>query len=441
MTLSAVPSSRLVESALAEARWPPAYVVIFLAMIAVDTTSGNSKLLGFPLPPQRLLLGAGIALLALDRRPWREIALRLRGFHVAAVAFLAVAVWSAAVAGTLGTSLGFYALLDRLVVPIAAFMFAPVIFATRRDRLLLLKLLTVMGIYLGITAFLEFFGPHGLVFPRYIVDPSVGIQFGRARGPFVESEADGLVMTVCAFAGGVLAWQVSQRWRWAAIFSVVVSLLGVLLTLTRSNWIGAGLAVVVTFAAVGPLRRWLVALLLSAVLGVTALLAFVPSLSRAVTGRTTSQRSVFDRYNTDNAALRIIDQHPLQGIGWERFIAVGSAEVRQAPTYPITNVGIEVHNVILGRAAELGIPAALLFVSVLLLGPARAVFRRTPGEFGAWRVFSVGVVLSWMVCAQLSPLPYSTANLLFWLIPGVTLTPYLTKPPLRAPVAPMLGRR
>lgn len=406
---------------------PPAYVVAFLVMIVVDTTSGYSRLLGFPLPPQRLLLGVGIVLLALDRRPWRRRRLRLRPVHVAAAVLLGWVLWSASGVGTLSTSLGFYAFLDRLAVPIGAFTFGPVIFATRRDRQLLLKVLTVLGLYLGVTGVFELFGPHALVFPRYIVDPSVGIQYGRARGPFAESEADGLTMTACAFAGGLLAWQSKARWRLAGVASAAASLLGVFLTLTRANWVGAGGAVLLTFVVVRPLRRWLALLVPTTLVAGVALLAFIPSLALAVTGRAKSERSVLDRYNTDNAALRIIDQHPLTGVGWERFIVVGGDYVRQASTYPITNVRLETHNVFLGRAAELGLPAALVFVLAIAFGPVRAILRRATGEFAGWRVVSLGVVLSWFVSAMLSPLPYSTPNLLFWLIPGVTLMPYLTR--------------
>lgn len=407
---------------------PPAYLLVLLATIPADFVSGNSKLLHFPLPPQRILLAVGILLLALDARPWRATRLRLRPVAVVAAAFLAWTAWSASVAGTLTTSFGLFAMVDRLVVPIAAFLVAPVVFASTRDRQLLLKVLTVLGLYLGVTAVLEVLGPHALVWPRFIVDPTIGIQYGRARGPFVESEADGLVMSACGFAAGLLAWQVPGRWRQVGVLTIGASALGVLLTLTRSNWIGAIVAAALAFLAVPRLRRWFVPIAIGGLVGVAGLLSFSHTLNAKVTGRATTQRSVWDRLNTDDAALRIIHQHPLTGVGWERFIVVSSDYVRQARTYPITNIGIEVHNVFLGRAAELGLPGAVLFVLVVLLGPVRALLRPAAGEFAGWRVAALGVVVTWLVCANLSPLPYSTANLLFWLIPGIALTPYLSAP-------------
>lgn len=422
-----------VDDRLTRSVYPPAYVVAFLAMILADTISGNSALLGFPLPPQRLLVVVGLILLALDRRVWSRLRLVLRPVHVAAAAFVGWALWSAAGVGTLTTSIGLYALLDRILVPVVLFVLAPVIFATERDRDLLLKTLTLLGLYLGITAVLEMFGPHALVFPRYIVDPNVGIQFGRARGPFVESEDDGLVMSACAFAAGVLVWRTAGRWRTVGVLTTIACAVGILLTLTRSNWIGAGLAAVITFAAVPHLRRYLPVAVVATTAAVAAMLAFIPPLAAKVSGRLDTQRSLDDRYNTNNAALRAIDAHPLTGIGWERFIAIGTDYVRQGSTYPITNVGIEVHNVFLGRAAELGIPATIVFVLMILLGPVRAIARRAPGDLAGWRVLSVAVVVTWLVCSLSSPLPYSTANLLFWLLPGVTLAPYLAVPKRAAP--------
>ena len=61
------------------------------------------------------------------------------------------------------------------------FAVAPIAFSRSEDRLLLMRTLALLGIYLGVTAFLEVIGPQSLVWPRYIMDPSVGAQFGRAE--------------------------------------------------------------------------------------------------------------------------------------------------------------------------------------------------------------------------------------------------------------------
>ncbi len=63
-----------------------------------------------------------------------------------------------------------------------------------------------------------------------------------------------------------------------------------------------------------------------------------------------------------------------------KFLDVSTDWVRQADGYPITNVTIEVHNVFLGRAAELGIPGLVLWTACVVAGPIRSMFQRRYDE-------------------------------------------------------------
>lgn len=406
----------------------PAYLLLFVAGVLSSPLSGNSRLVHLPISPDRLLFGASLVLLLLDREAWRQQRLRFRGLHVLLLGLLALVAWSASAHGTLTSSAGVYALLDRLVMPFIAFCLAPVIFSTPARRDLLLRAMTCLGLYLGVTAVLEVIGPHALVFPSFIVDPAVGIQFGRARGPFLGSEADGLVMVSCAFAAGVTASRFRGRWRVIALAALAACLAGCLLTLTRSVWLGLVLGVVVVGLATPRLRRLLPVALAGGAVAVILGLLLVPGLSDKVTARAGNQRSLYDRQNVNAAALRAIDQHPLDGVGWMKFIDVGTDYVRQSPTYPITNVHIEVHNVVLGRAAELGIPGAALWVACLAAGPIACVFRKVrAGDLDGWRVVALGTLCAWGVAAVSSPLPYPLPNLLVWLVPGVLAGSYLVR--------------
>lgn len=157
----------------------PAYLLCFIGAVFFNMLSGNSRLLGFPIGPDRLLFGAGLTLLALDPFAWRQVRLLARPVHVFSLAVLVLATWSAYEHGTLRTSLGFYALLDRLAVPFLVFALAPVIFSTPARRDVLLRCLVVMGLYLGATAIFEMIGPKTLVYPRFILDPNIGISSGE----------------------------------------------------------------------------------------------------------------------------------------------------------------------------------------------------------------------------------------------------------------------
>lgn len=398
----------------------PAYLVCFLAFILANMFSGNSGRLGFPIGPDRLLFLAGAVLLLLDSRPRALVRLRWRGIHTAMLAFVVVAAFSTWASGSYRNGYALYGLLDVVVIPFVLFAIAPAVFADSHSRDLLLKVLTVVALYLGFTAVFEVVGPQSLVWPRYVIDPSIGIQFGRARGPFVESEANGMTMAMAAIASGSGVSRFRGAWRPACVLACAMAAVGVLLSLTRSVWIGFAVAAIATFVFARPLRRFLVPLLVLGTLAVVALLAVVPGLSESASGRADAQGPVWDRLNTNAAAVRIIEQEPLTGIGWLNFIPHSPEWVRQAPDYPITAINIEIHNVFLSRAAEVGLVGAGLYVLCLLGGPVGAVVRRAPaGDLGAWRVVVLGVLIIWLSPAMASPLTYPLPNALLWLVAGL----------------------
>jgi O-antigen ligase len=407
----------------------PAYLWCFLALLVCNVFSGHWDLLGLPIGLDRLFFGLGLVLLVLDPWAWRS-PLRVRPVHVAMFALLALVAVSAAGHSTLLSSLGLFAMLDRLIVPFLMFCLAPVVFNTAERRDLLLKTLVFLGLYLGATAILETLQFWSYVWPQYIGNPDVGIQFGRARGPFVASEAMGMACSACAFAGAVAALRWRGAWRAIAVISVALSSAGVLMSLTRSVWVGTVLGIILAMMRSPRSRRLLPAVLAVTAIVVLVLLVVVPGLSDNVLGRLGTTRSVQDRQNTNAAALRIVEQHPLTGVGWSKFIEVAPDWVRQADSYPVTNVAIEVHNVVLSRAAELGLPGAGLFIACILAGPWRAVMqRRRPGvrgeDLAGWWAISAGVTAVWSVTIMLSPTPYPLPNSLVWLLAGISLTPYL----------------
>ena len=410
------------EQAAAEptAERTPAYVLLFLAGLVLSMFSGNSKLLGLPVAPDRVLFGLSLLLLASKG----QLAGVLRGRGGLAALMAATITWvvgSALVAGTLFTNYGLFALIDRILLPFVFFLLAGVLFRDVRSRNLLLRVLVLIGLYLGLTAFFEVVGPHSLVVPGYIMDPDVGIQFGRARGPFVTSDADGLVM-VASLAAGVLGW-VRWRgvWRWTAAATCLTCSLGALLTLTRSIWLGAALGLTLAGLAAPRLRRWLPLVLVALGIGVVVALGTLPGLHDDATARAATSRSLEDRANTNSAALRVVEQRPLTGVGWMRFIDVSQDYVRQSDEFPITNIHIEVHNVVLGRAAELGLPGAALWVLCLLAGPVAAAVRPLSGpqDVEEWRLVLLAALTCWVVTIMVSPVPYPLANYLVWLLGGL----------------------
>ncbi|ROP26750.1 O-antigen ligase-like membrane protein [Pseudokineococcus lusitanus] len=320
-----------------------------------------------------------------------------------------------------------FALADRLVVPFVLFAVAPVVFADRAARDLLLRGLTCLGAYLAVTSVLELVAPAWVV-PSYVVDPSLGIHVGRARGPFLSSEANGLVLVTCGAAACLLAGR-RGGWRPLALVVAVLTPVALLLTLTRSVWLGALVGVVVASLQHPVLRRLLPVAAVAGLLVGGVILAAVPSLGAVAQERLTTTRSLDDRRNVNDAALRILEAHPLTGVGWGAFVRESHEWVRQADDYPVTNVRIEVHNVPLGRSAELGLPGGVLWVAVVLLGPFAAVAlpvrRRPPGDadddLPGWRLVLTAAAAAWGVAALVSPLTHPLPTLLVFVLAGVVL--------------------
>ena len=212
----------------------------------------------------------------------------------------------------------------------------------------------------------------------------MGIQWGRARGPILESTGDGF----CTFVGGTAAAVGLKLWkttwvRGVCLAALALDLATLFFTLTRSVWIGALSGIIVAMMLSRRSRRVLIPGLVVGAVVVGVTLAASPTLRTDVVGRAESQSPVWDRQNTDLAALRILTEMPLSGVGWENFINVAPNYMVQQPGYPLSGYGIEVHNVFLSHAAELGIPGLLLwlmgFLGAVRRGLLPGTARGAPG--------------------------------------------------------------
>jgi O-antigen ligase len=428
----------LIAGGLAWAVWrlDPAWV--FCGGLAAMMFSGHWTDLGFPsgmpLKPDRLLLLAAFGMVLLrtpgarDRPP-----IRLRPIHGLLALTLVYAFFSAWAAGTLSDQTALFGLIDRFgLLPFLAFAIAPAMFQTAAQRRVLVGTLVAIGGYLGLTAIFEIVNFKAGVFPSYIMDPDVGITWGRARGPFVQSNALGLVLfaslAACAVA---LTAHPSRRTRVLLYVVAGLCLAGTFLTLTRAVWVAAVLSTAVVAVFSPAVRRRVVPLALVAAAGVGLALVAVPGLHDRTTARTEDQRPIWDRYNSNAAAVRILDEKPLFGVGWGRYHEVNAEYLRQGGSYPLTGVGLEVHNVALGNAAELGLIGGLLWAAALLGAVFSPMLRRLPGTHDPWRLALVAVGTNWLVVAMFVPLGYPLPNMMIWLLAGIVVG---LRPPAPAPV-------
>lgn len=398
------------------------------AALLLSSFSGNWKDLGLPalVAPDRLVLAAGVLAVLLRAPPVHDRApLRFEAVHWLFLAALTYATLSALIAGTLFDHDALFRLVDRFgVTPFVLFLVGPAVFATQRERAILLGGLVGWGLYLALTALFETTGPKALVWPRYILDPTVGIHADRARGPFVEAVSNGTALYACAVAAVVAAvlWR-RPGWRTLAAVTVGLCALGLVFTLTRSVWLGAVVATAITMLASRDLRALLPPAVVVGVAVVAAVLAGVPGLTTRVEARGGDVRTVWDRESLNGAAINMVEARPLLGFGWERFNAVDGNYFELSEDHPLTiTQATKLHNAFLTHLSELGLIGTTLWLAALVLGVGRAILRRGPPELRPWRIGLLAIAIYYLIVANaVYPLAF-TASVL-WLWAGVASGP------------------
>jgi O-antigen ligase len=399
----------------------------------------------FPVTPDRMLLVAGVLALALRAPGARDRdrgALRIEPVHVLLGVTLAFAVVSGLASETFLSNSGFFRLFDRFgIAPFLMFTIAPLAFPTARHRRIFLAALAALGAYLGLTALFEAAGPRALVFPSYIVNPDLGYHLGRARGPFLEAEANGIALFVCGIAAIVasITWRDRPLVRMLCWLIAALALAGCLYTLSRAVWLGAGVAAVLTLLAFRQLRPLLVPAVIGLVAMVGLSLALIPGLAASVNERKNDESSLWDRENLNSAAMRAVEDKPLLGVGWGRFTSVGDTYFWQSADRPLTAVGpqscdslpasarqrndgtrppctIPVHNAYLSNAAELGLIGVTLWIAATLAGIGGAIVGRGPPELWSWRagLFAIAVMSSIVIFFTPLEGPFSPVVLWTW---------------------------
>jgi O-antigen ligase len=123
----------------------------------------------------------------------------------------------------------------KFIVPFALFHLAVLVFRDERHlRQFELFALIVLG-YLSFTSIAFFVGATFLVFPRFILDASLGYHADRARGPLLQAVANGVSLNLL----GVLALHATLRGRIRGVRACVLlaSLpVAILATMTRAVW-------------------------------------------------------------------------------------------------------------------------------------------------------------------------------------------------------------
>jgi O-antigen ligase len=263
---------------------------------------------------------------------------------------------------------------SKYIVPFAMFHMAVLVFknSTARKHFEIFSVIALFYLVFIAIAFVA--DARSLIFPRFILDESLGFHADRARGPFLQAVANGVSLNIL----GILAIALPQK-RTNLIGLLWLALpLAVLATMTRAVWIS--FAVSTLFLGFRFIQRRLQAF--CALLAVGGLIIGLTigmsdhSLKSAVWDRTEERGPVNARLAVYEAGWSMFRERPLTG--WAAS-GMYTELARRMEGYHLRS--FYVHNTYLALLVEFGAPGLIIY-AILFINLLRLSWKGVPGESG-----------------------------------------------------------
>ncbi|MEX1039563.1 MAG: O-antigen ligase family protein [Pirellulaceae bacterium] len=254
----------------------------------------------------------------LEIRPWMTIDTIMALFFGVLIANTFMHDWRAAEPGQVPVV---QHLINGYLIPLAIYIVARNLRYDERQTNWMLGGMVAFGVYLAIIGILEGTGQYGLVFPRYIADPELGLHFGRARGPMVQSVSYGVYVCGTMLCVWLLALRLPPQSRWLVFSLLPLFFAAIFFTKTRTVWLGGGLSLLamVFLTMTGRARSVVIAgMVLVGVSGVIYKMDSILGLQREGTV-TDTRRSVDMRASFTYVSLQMFYDKPLTGHGFSQF--------------------------------------------------------------------------------------------------------------------------
>jgi len=264
---------------------------------------------------------------------------------------------------------------SKYIVPFALFHLSVMIFRTEAERKHFAVFVTLALFYLVFVSIAFLVGARSLIFPRFILDASLGFHADRARGPFLQAVANGVSLNIL----GILAVALSPGRRIIVRILWFALPLAVLATLTRAVWIAFVVSAMVIGLRVVERRVQVICTLL-AIAGLLAGLAIGlsdHSLKSALWDRTGERGPVEARLAVYDAGWEMFKERPLTG--WAAG-GMYNELARRMDGYHLHT--FYVHNTYLALLVEFGVPGLLLY-TVLFFNLFRLSRRGAGGGDGS----------------------------------------------------------
>src|SRR6202140_4910693 len=264
---------------------------------------------------------------------------------------------------------------SKYIVPFALFHIAVLVFRSSSQRKHFEVFVIFALAYLVFIALAFLMDARSLIFPRFILDESLGFHSDRARGPFLQAVANGVSLNVL----GILVIALPQERKTHVRLLWLVLPLAVLATMTRAVWISFAVSTIILGFRLVERRLQAVCTLL-AVAGL--LIGLVIGLSNhsletALWDRTGERGPVDARLSVYDAGWAMFRERPFTG--WAAGGMYAELARRMEGFHLRT---FYVHNTFLALLVEFGVPGLALY-GILFFNLFRLSGHSPPGESGA----------------------------------------------------------
>jgi len=264
---------------------------------------------------------------------------------------------------------------SKFIVPFSLFHIAVLVFRGAQQRRHFEIFVVFALAYLVFVALAFLLEARSLIWPRFILDESLGFHPDRARGPFLQAVANGLSLNLL----GILAFALPRTYRKVVWVLWAVLPLAILATMTRAVWISFALSTLALgfLFAERRLQAVCILLLVGALLAGLAVGFSNHSLKKALWDRTEEHGPVQARLAVYKGAWAMVQERPFTG--WpaaHMYAELG----RRMEGYHLRT--FYVHNTYLALLIEFGAPGLALY-GILFFNLFRLSRRGEPGECGS----------------------------------------------------------
>ena len=231
----------------------------------------------------------------------------------------------------------------------------------------LIVLITGIGIYISINGLFEHYRMDALVWPRYIMNEDVGIQWERLRGPFISSVVCGAILVVI-FLNWSILYTIADSYKKFIIFTFMcLTIVCVYFTYTRSIWLAQFAVILFLFLTKNNIRKPLMIILLVVLMATFVGIGSKLSLFRGKRTLFSERQNTIDyRMINYRTAYKMFKDKPVFGIGYGKFLSEWEKYISEMD-YAVDDLKDGNHNFLLGLLAETGIVAVIFYLLIYIV--------------------------------------------------------------------------